>query len=372
LFHSFLKMAMEASCSSRVQAEAEMEWAFSTRSELAVDDYFGFDGRPVNRPVVGGIDRRKNENATTDACRDTLQRHRLVNPTHMPDYVCSELALTPTSDNVCHECCVLPQKPDEKDRTLKLKAAEDCSEKSNEDSQVLLHSTAVVRQVESVLRQAQKASMTAEGVHQQLQGLHQRLVAVCNREKIVPAILSCGASSDDALHEVGKEGGACNWMLIDADGFGLHGAGRGGIEEMSSRFFDDKVLFGVLRLSFKVNGQHLRKPAQGFSTFRASNACSRPKAVCHVFVHWVGPAVSAVRRGLFNAKCTKAVAMAERHCTLAVQRRASSTKDVGIEDIVKDLRNLKALGAADCSGFEGGISAKEYFRFLQEEEKEVM
>jgi len=64
--------------------------------------------------------------------------------------------------------------------------------------------------------------------------------------------------------------------------------------------------------------------------------------------------------------------MAERHCTLAVQRRASSIKDVRIEDIVKDLRNLKALGAADCSGFEGAISAKEYFRFLQEEEREVM
>jgi len=184
--------------------------------------------------------------------------------------------------------------------------------------------------------------------------------------------LASGASSDDALCEVGKEGGAYNWTLIDADCLGLHGAGHGGIEEMTSRFADDKVLFGVLRLSFKINSQHLRKPAQGFSTFRASNACSRPIVVCHVFVHWVGPAVSAVRRGLFNATCTKAVAMAEKHCTLAVQRRASSTKDVGIEDIVKDLRNLKALGAADCSGLEGVISTTEYFRFLQEEEREVM
>jgi len=184
--------------------------------------------------------------------------------------------------------------------------------------------------------------------------------------------VACGASSDDILREVGKEGGACNWTLIDADGLGVHGAGRGGIEEMTSQLADDKVLFGVLRLSFDVKSQHLRKAAKGFSTFGASNACSRSKSICHVFVHWVGPAVSAVRRGLFNAKCRKAMAMVEKHCTLAVQRRASSIKDVGIEDIVKDLRGLKALGAADCSGFERGISVKEYFRFLQEEEREVV
>mmetsp|Transcript_108568 Transcript_108568/g.215561 ORF Transcript_108568/g.215561 Transcript_108568/m.215561 type:complete len:85 (+) Transcript_108568:1107-1361(+) len=73
------------------------------------------------------------------------------------------------------------------------------------------------------------------------------------------------------------------------------------------------------------------------------------------FIHWVGPDVSAVRRGLFNAKCLKVIAMAKKHYTLALQRRASSIKEIRIEDIVNDLRYLKALGAADCSGFEIGI-----------------
>jgi len=345
---------MEASCSSRAQVVAELEWALSTKAELALFDCFEPEDRPVvDRPMAGCIERTRSETAITDVGRHTPRRRRLVKPTPMSDYVCSEVSVS-----------VPPQEPDEEERELESEAEDCCESEPLPQVPLLLHSMTLLRRVESVLQQAQKAALSAEA-------LHQCLVAVCNKEKAFPAVLAHGASSDDALHEVGKDDGACNWTLINADGFGMHGAGRGGIREMTSCLDDDKVLFGVLRLSFNVNSQHSRKASPGFSTFGTTDACSRSKSVCHVFIHWVGPAVSAVRRGLLNAKCVKAVAMAKKHCTLTVQRRASSVEEVRLEDIVDDLRYLKALGAADCSGFEGGVSAEDCFRFLHDEEKVV-
>jgi len=274
-----------------------------------------------------------------------------VKPAPMPDHASLEVEPEHTPDSVSFK-------------------AGACSNNANKhfldnrvdhQQQVPAYNMTLLRRVQGVLHQAQKTSMTAEA-------LHQRLVAVCSQDKSVPEVLALGASSDDALCEVGKESGVCNWMLIDADGFGLHGAGHGGIEEMTSHLADDKVMFGVLRLSFSVSSQQLKKAAQGFSAFLASDGSNRSKYIAYVFLHWVGPAVSAVRRGLFNAKRQKAVAMAKKHCSLAVQWRANSIEDVSIDAIVSDLRNIKALGAADCSGLQGGISVTEYFRFLHEEE----
>mmetsp|Transcript_34480 Transcript_34480/g.68056 ORF Transcript_34480/g.68056 Transcript_34480/m.68056 type:complete len:311 (+) Transcript_34480:74-1006(+) len=310
---------MEASCSSRIHVEAELELAFSERPVSALSD----DALPVDRPVAGYREKRKIENATTDAGRNIPGRRQLVKPTPMTDYVCPQAKPASMPDF------------------------------GRPEARHLLNNMTLLQRVEGVLQQAHDTSMTAEV-------LHQRLVAVVNQEKAIPTVVPFGASSDDALREVGKDGGACNWTLIDADGFKLHGAGRGGIEEMTSHLAHDKVLFGVLRLSFSVSNQHLKKVAQGFSVFGASDGSNRSKYVAHVFLHWVGPAVSAVRRGLFNAKCPKAVAMAEKHCSLAVQRRANCIKDVSIDNIVNDLKQTKALGAADCSGLKGGISALEY------------
>jgi len=316
-YPGILCRAMEASCSSRVQVYAELNLALSIELTFAEGFFFNFIDPVVDKSAADCSERRRTENDTTDVGHHTVGRRQLVKPTPMSDYVCSEVNPASASDNVCQEFCMCPQKLDEEDRKPKSKAPT-CRDNFSETLQDPLDSVKLLWRVDGVLQQAQKSAMSAEEILQ-------RLVAVCSQNKAVPVQLASGTSTDDALREVGKEGGTCNWTLIDADGLGLHGAGHGDISEMTTFLTDNKVLFGVLRLSINFNSKHLKKAATThvFSTFGSNNTCSRSKTVCHVFIHWVGPDVSAVRRGLFNAKCLKVIAMAKKHCTLALQRRAS-------------------------------------------------
>ena len=78
--------------------------------------------------------------------------------------------------------------------------------------------------------------------------------------------------------QVGPPPGPFNWMLVRHDPAHpeLHNAGGGGVEEFCQYLDDDKVLYGLLRMGF------------GRGTFRRTKL---------IFIHWSGPAVSAVKRG---------------------------------------------------------------------------
>merc|ERR1712008_144531 len=93
---------MEASCSSRIHVEAELELAFSRlyrRTAPALSD----DPSLMDSPVAGCFQKRKSENATTDASHNIPRRRQLVNPTPMPDYMCPQVKPAPMPDVVCLE-----------------------------------------------------------------------------------------------------------------------------------------------------------------------------------------------------------------------------------------------------------------------------
>merc|ERR1719162_1241786 len=58
-------------------------------------------------------------------------------------------------------------------------------------------------------------------------------------------------TADEALRAAGSEDGDVNWVLLEPDRLKLHSTGCGGIEEMKKSLDPSKVLFGVLRLSFR-------------------------------------------------------------------------------------------------------------------------
>mmetsp|Transcript_41672 Transcript_41672/g.82484 ORF Transcript_41672/g.82484 Transcript_41672/m.82484 type:complete len:392 (+) Transcript_41672:72-1247(+) len=187
---------------------------------------------------------------------------------------------------------------------------------------------------------------------------------------------------DAALDAIGAEQGVLNWALLDPVELDLHAAGTDGIEEMTKYLSEDRVLFGVLRLSFAVGSE---KQLRG-STSRvekrlerhnstpyfaeADGPCRGTRTPCitrHIFVHWVGPAVSAVRRGQWNARCPQAMSRVAAHCAVVQRRTAHGLSDLRLDDIVEDLRRLTALGAADHTLGLGRISVDGYFAGLRQE-----
>jgi len=128
-------------------------------------------------------------------------------------------------------------------------------------------------------------------------------------------------SATEALLAVGSENGCCNWLLLEPKALNLHGAGVGGLEEMQTHLAEDKVLFGILRLSF-------------------GGAFGLTK---HVFVHWIGPRVGIVQRGLLNAKLASASALVNIHCSITFRREAHCLRDLDLENIISELRRLTVV-----------------------------
>jgi hypothetical protein len=151
-----------------------------------------------------------------------------------------------------------------------------------------------------------------------------------------------------ALRAVGAEAGPCNWLLLEPRSLHLHSCGHGGLEDLKEHLPEDQVLFGALRLTFGSIGRGITK---------------------HIFVHWVGPRVSAVQRGLLNARLAGAGTLVGKSCAVAFRRQAHCLGDLKLEDIVAELRRLTVVdgvGAADGLA-ASRISAAEYLAALREE-----
>jgi hypothetical protein len=184
---------------------------------------------------------------------------------------------------------------------------------------------------------------------------------------------------DTVLDAIGTEQGILNWALLDPVKLNLHASGTDGLEEMTKHLAEDRVLFGVLRLSFASGSdQHPRSRLEKrlerhHSTpyFAEADSPSRgtkaPRITRHIFVHWVGPRVSAVRRGQWNARCPQAMSQVAAHCAVIQRRTAHGLNDLRLEDIVEDLRRLSALGAADDTLGLSRISVDGYHAGLRQE-----
>lgn len=158
-----------------------------------------------------------------------------------------------------------------------------------------------------------------------------------------------------ALREVADDRGAFNWALFDPDRLELHSAGHGGLEEMKASLDSSRVLFGVLRLSF------------GYGDASRSHA----DVTKHVFVHWVGPGVGAVRRGRWNARLQDASKLVASYATVAFKREAHRLQDLDLREVISEVRRLTVV---DRRAASGGVAAahicvEEYIKALDEEQR---
>jgi len=160
----------------------------------------------------------------------------------------------------------------------------------------------------------------------------------------------CKLQAKDALRAVGKASGAFNWALLEPVMLDLHNAGYGGISEMKEWLHEDKVLFGILRFTF---GQAIVK---------------------HVFVHWVGPKVSTVKRGQFNSKRGAAEAQVRASCAgLTFSKEVHELEDLNLEELIQELKRLSIVDGQGC--FEtaiNAISVDEYMATLEKEREEQL
>lgn len=169
------------------------------------------------------------------------------------------------------------------------------------------------------------------------------------KEKSGPII-----TTDVALKAVSAKHGPFNWLLLEPTELEMHNAGYGGLLEMKTWLADDKVLFGAVRFTFGwIEGS---------------------KIVKHIFIHWVGPKTSAVRRSKWNAQKRAATDKVRQHCVLALHKEAHALEDIDLEDLIKELRRLTTLDGMSSEGQGGAeaISVEEYLKALEKEREEQM
>lgn len=150
-------------------------------------------------------------------------------------------------------------------------------------------------------------------------------------------------SLDQALQEVAQEG-FYDWLLLEPGRFCLFAAGSGGFEELQANLSHDRVLFGLLQLSFGV------PPGDG----RARGLTK------HVLIHWVGPGVGAVRRGLWGAKYGEVSALMSSYCSVAFRQEANHANELKLDEIILKLQRLTVVDSVCGDGVAARISLEEY------------
>lgn len=158
----------------------------------------------------------------------------------------------------------------------------------------------------------------------------------------------------DALRAVGEDRGSCNWLLLDPSNRQLFGYGHKGLEEMKDCLQDNKVLFGVVRLSFGHAGQE--SPRKGRK--QASSVAPLTK---YIFVHWVGSQVSIVQRGKLNAQLQWALGHVNSCCAIAFRREAFHAGDLDLKDLIEELQRRTGGALAQRMSCAGHVAS------LQEE-----
>ncbi|CAK9035076.1 unnamed protein product [Durusdinium trenchii] len=168
-------------------------------------------------------------------------------------------------------------------------------------------------------------------------------------------------SVDRALAAVGDATGPYNWVLLEPEKFELHNAGYGGLLEMKVWLAEDLVLFGVIRFTF---GRETASSVEGMT--------ASPKVVKYIFVHWVGPNVSAVRRGKWNAKQQQADAQVRAICSITFRREAHSLDDLDLADLISELWRLAVVDGAITDAGKSQISVEEYMASLALEQQKQL
>lgn len=150
----------------------------------------------------------------------------------------------------------------------------------------------------------------------------------------------------DALRMLGTDLQSLNWVLLEPTKLALQSAGCGGLAELKDALPADKVMFGALRFSF---------PRGDYA----------PPIVKHMFLHWIGPRVSAVRRGQWNSKLEEAVSTMRTACDFAFRKTAYGLEDLVLQNLIEELDRVTCATCSDTRQFsaewylEGLRAAKE-------------
>jgi len=169
-------------------------------------------------------------------------------------------------------------------------------------------------------------------------------------------------TTEDALNLVILEQGPLNWVLFEPEKLEMHNAGTGGLEELQWALDDSKVLFGLLRLSFKND------PARKLSSADWEKCSKQRFLTKYVFIHWIGDEAPAMKRGQWNTRVEEAKELARGKMTIALTKTYHAKKDVDLAEIISELERLTVVqGHAGSVG--GGISVEQYLAALAEEQE---
>jgi len=162
----------------------------------------------------------------------------------------------------------------------------------------------------------------------------------------------------EAMQEVASEEGFFNWVLIDPSRLCLYKAGQGGFDELQEHLASERVLFGVLRMTF---GGSLCN-----DTGRTIHGLTK-----HVLVHWVGPGVSVMRRGLDSARYGQVAHLVGRYCAVAFRKEVHCAADLRLEMIIHELQRLTVVDSTSGGSGQAAsrISVEEYNIAMAEESR---
>jgi len=135
-------------------------------------------------------------------------------------------------------------------------------------------------------------------------------------------------SIEQALSAIGNETSGLNWLLLEPTKLQLYNAGTGGLDELKECLPADRVMFGVLRFVFP----------------RTHGA---PPIVKYLFIHWIGPQVSVVRRGQWNSKLEDAASKMRSACDFAFRKTAYALEDLELANLIEELGRVTCITSSD-------------------------
>lgn len=146
----------------------------------------------------------------------------------------------------------------------------------------------------------------------------------------------------ETLSSMAQASSTLNWIMLEPTHLDLHGAGRGGLEELKLHLPPDKVMFSVLRCLFPRSGKPIVK---------------------RIFIHWIGPEVSPVKRGRWNSRLEAAMSTVRNSMDFAFTKTAYTIEDLDLADLMRELSKVtydREAGGRELSAewcLEGFISA---------------
>lgn len=146
---------------------------------------------------------------------------------------------------------------------------------------------------------------------------------------------SCEVSAQQALHAMGSPSSPHDWVLLEPTRLELHKASSGGLDGLKECLPADKVMFGVLRFFFPRN----------------DGGIGAPPIVKYLFIHWIGPKVSAVRRGQWNSKLEDAASKIRHSCEFAFRKTAYALGDLSLPHLIEELGRLTCVISSDARQF---------------------